>query len=184
MKEAVVHRNKKTHPYDEDSMTKSALLKKKTQHEPPAKYRSYDDELMDPIDDIETRGIVPLDPMADDDSVVLPDEDRYRAAGSIDPIPVKRNQKKEILPNFKASKEWTNARKKKEPEAFDRVKSFQTMDMTTGTSVAMTEAGGCVNFFDSFFICVDEEKELRKAQSEDSEYSEYTGDFARSHQGY
>ncbi|CAJ1967986.1 unnamed protein product [Cylindrotheca closterium] len=179
MKEAVViHCDRNVHPYDEDTMTNSSVFKNKKQHEPPAKYRSFNDEFMDSIDDIATRGIVPLDPLADDGSVELPDEDRYMAAGPIDPIPVQRREKKEILPKSKASSKEPTTRKKKEPEAFDRVKSFQTMDMTA--SVAMTEAGGCVNFFDAFFICVEEEEELRKTQSEGSEYSEST----TSHQGY
>lgn len=163
-------RAQKANPYDDYCMTKSSVSNKKGQHEPPAKYNG---DLTDPMVDI---GIIPLDPFAnDDDSVVLPDEDRYDTAGPRDPVPAEQRQKEEAMPKLNASKD-SSVRKKQEPEAFDRapVRSFQTMDMDA--SIAMTEVGGCVNLFDALFLCVGSEEKLQKAQSGDSAYSEFSSD--------
>ncbi|KAL3927492.1 MAG: hypothetical protein SGBAC_013063 [Bacillariaceae sp.] len=169
------NQNRNAHPYDEEINTNLATTPRKGLHEPPARYRSYDGELTDRIDEIESRGIVPLDPLADDDSVVLPNEDRYNVVGSRDPTSVQQSRKKEMLKKVEGSREsGARKKKKKEPEAFHRAKSFQTMDMAG--SVAMTEVGGCVNLFDAIFFCVEDE-ELRKAQSGDSEYSDDSDDY-------
>lgn len=157
------HRNRTSNPSDEDTNAKAPSDKRKGQHEPPARYTTFGviSTRRCPSDDFEARGITRLDSMADDDdSVVLSNEDRYDTeVPRRDPVPARKGVRR---------------RKKMEPEAsFEREKSFQTIDNMTA-STAETETGGCVNFFDSFFLCVNKEEELRKAQSKESQNSDYT----------
>lgn len=156
------HRNRTFHPYDEDETVK--VSSRKGQFEPPARqFGHFTDSATSnnprsvriDDDDLESRGIKPLDPMADDDSVVLSNKDRYSIEGLRDPAPTE------------------SRRKKIEPEAFDdMVDSFQSMLGTV--SLAETEAGGCIRCFDTVFLGVDKEEDLRRAQSRESEYSEGT----------
>jgi hypothetical protein len=125
-------------------------------------------------DDMDFIGIAPLDPMADDDSIVMPDIDRYTAIEGRDDAPLKAAV--ESKPNSKAKtsssgNQVRNAKRstKKPSNESNKLEAMESMDtMSVSVSMASTKAVGCIVILDNLMMCLDTSDNLDQTYTRDS----------------
>jgi hypothetical protein len=138
------------------------------------------------LDDMYLIGIAPLDPMADDDSVVMGDIDRYIAIEDLNEASVKvavegrdeaplkaavKSKPNSIAKTSSRGSKGRNAKRstKKPSNESNELEATESMDsMTVSVSMASTKAGGCISMLDSMLMCLDTSDNLERTYTRDS----------------
>jgi hypothetical protein len=167
-----ISRNARTSSERREELTETEEREPSLQHQEQEKVPVT--SARDDRDDMDLIGIAPLDPMADDDSIVMPDIDRYTAFECRDEAPLKAAVKSK--PNSKAKtssggSQVRNAKRstKKPSNESNKLEAMESMDtMSVSVSMASGKADGCIGILDNLMMCLDTSDNLERTYTRDS----------------